>query len=100
MSNDAKKQELQELLKVGEEFVTQKKLKNGDFTGPCRAERLLDHAKSLGMTHLMIAYSAWDTYHSIYGKKSTPYYEKWLKKMAELVKARIQAVIDSNQLEN
>ena len=64
------------------------KLKNGDFTGPCRAESLLDHAKSLGMTRLMIAYSAWDTYHSIYGKKSTPYYEKWLKKMAELVKAK------------
>ena len=48
------------------------KLKNGDFTGPCRAESLLDHAKSLGMTRLMIAYSAWDTYHSIYGKKAHP----------------------------
>ncbi|MDD6479438.1 MAG: terminase small subunit [Oscillospiraceae bacterium] len=32
MSNDAKKQELQELLKVGEELVTQKKLKNGDLS--------------------------------------------------------------------
>ena len=31
MSNDAKKQELQELLKVGEDLVTQKKLKKSDL---------------------------------------------------------------------
>jgi len=32
MSNDAKKQELQELLKVGEELVTQKKLKGSGLS--------------------------------------------------------------------
>ena len=64
------------------------KLEKGQFTGPCKAEKVLEQAKSLGITQLMIGYSVWDTFHSIYGKKNTVCYEKWLKKIGELLKAK------------
>ncbi len=64
------------------------KLENGHFTGPCKAEKVLEQAKSYGITKLMIGYSAWNTFHAIYGKKNTACYGKWLGKIGELLRKK------------
>ena len=64
------------------------KLVNGEFVGSCSAEKQLDHAREMGIRHLMLAYSTYDVFPQIYGKKNYPLFKAWLKKIGELLVAK------------
>ena len=61
------------------------KLKDGKFSGPCKADSMLDYAAKNGMKKLVIGFGAWDPFHGMYGKKNMSYFSEWLKSMAKLL---------------